>query len=117
MSALGDARVEVAAALIAVGVPVHDQPPATLQPPCVVVVPGSPWIVPRGAVTFDVLAYANPSGGNSTALTRLEDLVEAIRGGLWAAGLAPGETQPPEFNPDSGALSASTPVTLRTVCK
>lgn len=116
MTALAGARQTVAAALAVVGVPVHDQPPGSLQAPCVVIIPGSPWIAPRGQVTLEIQAYANPAGGNHTALTRLEDLIEAIRGGLWAAGLAPGETDPPRSDPDNGVLYASTPVTLRTTC-
>jgi hypothetical protein len=117
VTALGDARQAVAASLADVGAPVFDQPPGSLQPPCVVLLPGQPWIVPRGGVTLDVVAYANPAGGNSTALTVLEGLIEAVRGALWAHGLAPGETGQPIFDPDAGVLSASTPVTIRTVCK
>jgi len=121
VTALGDARVAVKAALAAtlngMGVPVFDQPPGSLQPPCVVLLPGQPWIVPRGQVTLDVVAYANPAAGNQTALTRLEELVEGVRGALWDHGLAPGETGRPESDPEAGTLSATTPVTIPTVCK
>lgn len=104
------------AALAGVGVPVHINPPQALQPPCVVLQPGSPWIRPRGQVTIDVVAFANPAGGTSSALDRLETLVENIRGGLFAAGLAPGDTEPPRTETDAGVLSATTPTTLRTTC-
>jgi hypothetical protein len=116
MTALGDARGAVAAALAGLQVPVHEQPPQTVQPPCVVVLPGSPWIAPRGHVTLDVVAYANPAGGNATALTVLEQLVENIRAALYAAGLAPGDTDTPRTEIDAGVLSARTPTTLRTTC-
>jgi hypothetical protein len=95
---------------------VFDQPPQALQPPCVVLLPGSPWITPRGAVHLDVVAYANPAAGNASALTRLEELVEAVRGGLFANGLAPGDTDQPTTGPDAGVLSARTPTTVRTTC-
>ena len=106
----------MAAALAGVGVPVFDQPPGAFQPPCLVLVPGRPWIVPRGAVNLEIVAHANPASGNTNALTDLEDLVEAVRNGLFAAGLAPGDTDPPEVNPDAGTIAARTPVTVRTEC-
>lgn len=116
MSALSRAREAVALALADIGVPVHDQPPQSLQPPCVVLLPGDPWITPRGAVHLEAAAYTNPAAGNAAALTRLEDIVEAIREALWAAGLAPGDTGAPVPDPEAGTLSARTPVTLRTTC-
>lgn len=115
-SPLTVARGEVAAALAGLPVPVHAFPPAALQPPCVVLFPGSPWIATRGHVTLEITAYANPVGGVD-ALTALEDLVEGIRAALWAAGLGPGDTDQPRSETDAGALSATTPVTLRTTCR
>jgi hypothetical protein len=117
MTALGDARGQVAGALAALDVPVFDQPPGNLQPPCVVVLPGSPWIAIRGRVTLDVVAYANPASGNDTALTALEGIVESVRAGLNAAQISYGDTDPPTFDPDAGWLSARTPVNLRTTCQ
>jgi hypothetical protein len=116
VSALGDARAKVVAALASVGVPVFGQPPGALQPPAVVLLPGGPWIAPRGQVTLEVVCYANPAAGNTSALTQLEDMVEAVRGALWAAGLAPGDTDRPVTDSEAGALSALTAVTLRTAC-
>jgi hypothetical protein len=116
VSALSSARTAVAAALAGVGVPVFDQQPGSVQPPCLVLVPGRPWIVPRGAVNVEIVAHANPASGNSNALTDLEDLVEAVRNGLWAAGLAPGDTDPPEVDSGAGSITARTPVTVRTDC-
>ena len=116
MTALGDARTRVATALAGLGVPVFDQPPQTVQPPCVVLLPGSPWITPRGNVTLEVALYVNPAAGNALALTRQEELVEGVRNALWAAGLAPGDTDTPTPDPDNGVLVTRTPTTFRTTC-
>lgn len=116
MTALGDARAAVAAALASSGVPVHDQPPQALQAPCIAVLPGSPWIEPRGHVNLDVVAYANPAAGNSAALTKLEELVEAVRAGLNSAAIRYGNTEPPTTEIDAGVLSARTPTTYRADC-
>ncbi len=104
------------AALGGVGVPVHPYPPQSLSAPCVVITPGSPWIVPRGHVTLEIVGYANSAGGPDAALTRLEDLVEKIRIALFSAQLAPQDTAQPVQETDAGVISAATPVTLRTAC-
>ncbi len=114
MSAIGDARNAVQAALGGLGVPVHPFPPGSVSGPCVVIQAGSPWITPRGLVALELVAYASPSGGNAPAITRLENLTEAIREALWSAGLAPGDTDTPVA--DGESLSATTSVTLRTTC-
>lgn len=116
MNALTDARTTVAAALGSLGVPVHSYPPSSVQPPAVVLLPGSPWIVPRGAVSLEIAAYANAAGGLD-AYTQLEGLVEAVRTALWAAGLAPGDTDQPRMNDDAGVVEARTSMTIRTTCK
>jgi len=115
-AALTAARTNVAAALSSLQVPVHSYPPSAVQPPAVVLLPGSPWIVPRGTVTLEVVAYAATAGGED-AYTGLEDLVEAIRAALWAAGLAPGDTDQPRLNDDAGVVEARTSMTIRTTCK
>jgi hypothetical protein len=116
VTALGQARERVAGALTGLGVPVHDQPPNSLQPPCVVVLPGDPWLDASGHASLEVVAYANPAGGNASALTRLEELVEALRGALRAAGLGHGDSSRPQANPDGAVLSSTTPVTLLVRC-
>lgn len=115
-SPLTASRERVAAALAGISVTVHDQPPATPVPPCVVLLPGNPWIQPKGHVTWDVVCQANPAGGNSTALDRLEALVHEVREALYAAALAAGNVEPPRADPTGGVLSASMPVTLRVSC-
>jgi hypothetical protein len=116
VTALGRARGVVAGALTDLGVPVHDQPPDTLQPPCVVVLPGGPWLDAAGHAALEVVAYANPAGGNSSALTKLEELIEAVRGALRAGGIGVHDTDRPQANPDGGVLSATTHVTLMVRC-
>ena len=116
MTALGEARTAVHAALASVGVPVYAQPPQTVTAPCVVLVPGALWITRRGQVTIDVLAAAVPAGGNASALDRLEHLVEAVRDGLWTHQLAADDTQPPTSDTNADTSSCRTPVTLRTTC-
>jgi hypothetical protein len=113
VTTLGDARLALAAALSGVGVPVHDQAPQTLTAPCVVLYPGSPWRDPRGHVGFDITLYANPAGGNASALTRLEELADAVFTALHSAGVAPGEVARPTPETDGGVLATSIPVVLR----
>ena len=64
---------------------------------------------------MEVVAYANPVGG-ADALTALENLVESVRGALFASGLAPGDTDQPTVDAEANALSARTPITIRTTC-
>lgn len=116
MSALSDVRTVVAQALAGVGVTVYEQPPQSLALPSVVLYPGGPWIEPRGNVTLRVVAYVTQVAGTAAALTALEDLVQAVRDDLWAAGIAPQHTDVPDVDPDKGTLSAQTWVTLRTHC-
>ena len=115
-AALTAARRNVAEALAGIGVPVHPFPPSAVQAPAVVLLPGSPWIVPRGTVTLEVAAYAAAAGGED-AYTALEDLVESVRNALWAAGLAPGDTGTPRVGDDTGLVEARTSMTIRTTCK
>jgi hypothetical protein len=111
---LGDARAALTAALGVVGVPVHPYPPASLQPPCLVLLPGSPWFAPRGHVTLEVAAYATAVGVD--AMPALEQLVVDTREALFAAGIAPQATEQPTINEDAGVMQARTPVTIRTNC-
>jgi hypothetical protein len=115
-AALTSARNNVADALASVGAPVHRFPPSAVQPPAVVLLPGSPWIAPRGTVALEVVAYATAAGGDDS-YTALEDLVEAIRNALWAAGLAPGDTGTPRVSDDAGVIEARTLMSIRTTCK
>jgi hypothetical protein len=67
-------------------------------------------------VNLDVVAYANPAGGNATALTVLEGIVENVRAGLNAGQIRYGNTEPPATEIDAGVLSARTPTVYRADC-
>jgi hypothetical protein len=114
-NALAGARTALSAALAPVGVPVHKYPPQALQPPCLVLLPGSPWIAPRGHVTLEIAAYAAAVGG-ADAMAALEQLVEDTRDALFTAGVAPQNTEQPTLTDDAGVMQARTPVTIRTTC-
>lgn len=109
---LTQARLVLAEALAGLGIPVHAGEAATAAPPCVLVVPSGPWVTPRGHTTWDVVAVVSAATGWAS----LEPHVEAIRAALWAAGLAPGDTDQPITDNDVGTISARTEVSLRTTC-
>ena len=76
-----EARVEVATALHAADLIAFAQAPATIIPPCVVIEPDSPWLIPGmgerfgGRMRLKVTAYA-VAIDNAAALASLEALVE-----------------------------------------
>jgi hypothetical protein len=106
----------VGAALASVGVPVHLTPPQAVQPPCVVLVPGSPWLDSAGHASLEVVAHVSQTAGNEAALASLEDLVESIRDGLRAAAVGVHDTDQPRANTDGGTLSVTTYTTLMIRC-
>lgn len=112
MTALGDARGALVDALRTSGLAVHDGSTQTAAPPCLVVIPSSPWIDPRGLVRLDVLAIATSANG----WTALEPLVEQVRQSLRAAGIPFGDTDPPQSDETAGAISCRTEVSLRVNC-
>ena len=80
-----DARLELAALLASVtGYKVHDVAPNVPIPPCLVIVPDTPWIVPEriGSVLnyrlrLKVLVVVD-SRNNTAALKKMESAVEAV---------------------------------------
>ena len=80
-----DARLELAALLASVtGYKVHDVAPNVPIPPCLVIVPDTPWIVPEriGSVLnyrlrLKVLVVVD-SRNNAAGLKKLEEAVEAV---------------------------------------
>lgn len=117
MNALTEAREAVEGALSAAtadsGVKVHTLPPTAVQPPCVVILPGSPWITPRGHVSLEVTAYANAAQGQGSGIARLEELVTFVRDALNSAGLPTGDVDAPINDTNAGVLSAAMPITVR----
>jgi hypothetical protein len=75
------ARLEVATALHEAGLIAFAHAPATILPPCVVVEPEAPWLIPgigerfAGRMRLKVTAYA-VAIDNAAALSSLENLVE-----------------------------------------
>lgn len=116
MNGLTEARSRLADALAGIGVAVHWAAPSTLTPPCVVVLPGNPWIRPMGSVALEVDCHTATAAGNAEALAALEQIVSNVRAALYVAGLSPGEVAPPEVNSDAHTLHAVIPVTIRTDC-
>ena len=80
-----DARLELAGLLASVtGYKVHDVAPNVPIPPCLVIVPDTPWIVPEriGSVLnyrlrLKVLVVVD-SRNNTAALKKMESAVEAV---------------------------------------
>lgn len=116
---LTEARSRVISALAPadLGVPIHPAPPPTLTAPCVVITPGTDWIVPGGRVGLEVIIYAPAVGGTAAALARLEETIAAVRDALYAAALAPGVTVAPNPSDTGQTLTAVIPVSFRTNCR
>jgi len=108
---LGLVRWAVPTDLQGYNVQIFPSIPSTLQPPCVVIFPGSPWRTPT-SVTLDVRCYVALPQGGTTALASLEQLVEDVRRTLTVAGLHPSEVDRPQVNPDAHTLHADIPLTL-----
>jgi len=113
MNPLQEAREAVGAALGPVSVPVHTFPPTSVSAPCVVLLPGSPWITPRGQVAMEVTCFASLALGNGPAQVRLEDLATEVGDALKAGGIPHGDLTPPIADTTAGLLSATYSVTLR----
>lgn len=110
MTATTRVREMLTAALADIGVPVLS-PPTAGTPPCVVLVPGSPWREPvaQGSdrVAVDVTLVTGSAPGQ---LRVLEDLEEAVRAALTAAsGVLLQATDQPRIDSDMGHMSAVIP--------
>jgi hypothetical protein len=114
MNPLTQARTTAAEALRDLGVPVHGFLPATVQPPCVVILPRYPWMQPGGTVGLTVRAYANTAGGNEAALLRLEQLATDTAAALWAAGLAAQDVSAPDTTEQAWTVEIA--LSLRVRC-
>ena len=100
MSAITDARTSIKTALEATGYIVYSYPAETMSTPCIVLVPGSPYIVvnsigstPRLSGTFDVTLCV-AANDNQAALVNLETMISTVLSNL-PSGIAVGDfTQP-----------------------
>lgn len=87
--AIAEVRAHIASALSGVGVPVHTYPPGSVQPPCVLLMPGSPYLQPGAAwgsvnVGVNVRVVANDAYGPD-GVASLDELLEAVLDALVAA--------------------------------
>jgi len=115
VSALAGVRAYVAAALSGVDVSVHTYPPATVSPPCVVLVPGSPYLDPgtgwgSATVALDVRIMVNSAAG-ATSAQRMDDLIDTVVAALLAAQVQVQSVPPPTADPDSSTLVVDIPTT------
>lgn len=106
-----DAREHVAALLTAAGVPAQPYPPATLTPPCAVLLPGSPYLTPAqlGGVTVGLEVRLVVTAAGPDAPAALDALTEAAARALAAAGVPTGPVPAPVADADAGYLSLTIP--------
>jgi hypothetical protein len=78
--------------------------------------PGDEYCTPKGRSDLEVVVYANAAGGNRAAQMALDDMIEAVRRALLDANIPFTTTRRPQPEPDIVGLSATTPVTVRTLC-
>lgn len=106
------AREHLASLLTGVGVPVHAYPPQALATPCIVIVPGFPYLTGHtlagdldvGLDVRVVVAQHNPK--------RLDELVYAALQALTIGGQPSTEVPAPSVDQDTGTLTCGIPVTL-----
>jgi hypothetical protein len=104
----------VAAALAGVGVPVHEYPPASAQPPAVAIIPGEPYLeglaLHRDTATVRLIAQCITA---DTAPRAMDDLIWAVHKALTDAGWPPdAPVPPPRHDSSTGTLITRIPVTL-----
>ena len=110
---LAGVRAAIATALSGLGVPVHTYPPGTVSPPCVLLVPGSPYLDPgtgwgTSEVGIDVRIVVNASAGPD-AMERLDALVDAAVAALVTAKVGVQSVGAPTTSDDSGVVVADIP--------
>lgn len=102
MGAITDARTAIKTALEATGFIVYSYPAETMSTPCIVLVPGSPYIVinsiganPRLSGTFDVTLCV-AANDNQAALVNLETMISTVLANL-PQGIAVGDFSQPKI--------------------
>jgi hypothetical protein len=118
MGAITEARAAVNAALATLSVPVFDNYTGAVQPPCVLVLAGSPYLDPSTTwdgmtVGLDVRIVVNDAAGADTG-TVIDALIDEVVTALVAAnGVQVLTVSAPTPEPDQGVLVVDVP-TLTT---
>jgi hypothetical protein len=102
MSDITTARAAIGTALEATGYIVYSYPAENMSTPCIVLVPGSPYIVinsigsnPRLSGTFDVTLCV-AANDNQAALVNLETMISTVLANL-PGGIAVGDFSQPKI--------------------
>lgn len=100
MTAIKDAKERIKTALSGNGYIVYDYVPADPTPPCAIMVPASPWLVPVsiGSNPTCVVSYkltlCVAANDNKASLYNIEDLAESVLTQL-PSGTGVGDFSPP----------------------
>lgn len=100
MSAIRDAKAIIKDALTGNGYQVYDYVPADPTPPCAIMVPNSPWLVPVtiGSDPRCILSYkltlCVAANDNKASLYNIEDMAESVLANL-PSGTSVGDFSPP----------------------
>ena len=114
-TALPGVRAHIASALSSIGVPVHTYPEGAVQPPCVLLLPGSPYRDPSTAwdsvtVGIDVRVIVS-DGLGLNAQSTLDALIDAVCDALTTNGTEVGPIGAPVQEPEQAAMTCDIPTT------
>ena len=110
---LAGVRAAIATALTGLGVSVHTYPPNSPATPCVLLVPGSPYLDPgtgwgTSEVGIDVRIMVSSASGPKS-MERLDGLVDAAVAALVTAKVGVQSISAPATSEDSAALYVDIP--------
>ena len=116
MTAIAEVRAHLATTLATVtGITIYANPDGPLQPPCIALLPGSPyrddstsWAA--AAVGIDVRLVV-PDGVGFGAMTSMDALIDAACDALAAAQVQVGPVPSPTQEPEQGVLVCDIPTT------
>jgi hypothetical protein len=112
-TAIAGVRAHIATALGSLGVPVHTYPEGGVQPPCALLLPGSPYRDPGTgwdtvSVGIDVRIVVNDGAGLDAQAT-LDSLIDAACDALTSAGVEVGQVPAPVPEPEQAAITCDIP--------
>ena len=110
---LAGVRAHIATALAGLGITVHTYPEGQVQPPCILLMPGSPYRDPSAAwdstaVGIDVRIIVNDGLGLNAQAT-LDAYIDAACDALAAASVQVEAVGPPTPEPEQAALTCDIP--------